>query len=82
MQSKTSGLNIFANSFTPGASSRMTFRGYRSFNKNNNGPLILLNGIPFNNNELGNGTAGTDQSNRLIDIDPHFIEDIEFIKEE
>ncbi len=78
MQSKTAGLNIFANSFTPAASSRMTFRGYRSFN-NSNEPLILLNGIPFNNNELGNGTAGTDQSNRLIDIDPHFIEDIEFI---
>lgn len=78
MQSKLAGLNIFANSFTPGASSRMTFRGYRSIS-NSNEPLLLLNGVPISNVELLNGFAGTDQSNRLIDLDPHFIENIEFI---
>ena len=78
MQSKLSGLNILANSYSPGASSRMNFRGYRSV-LNSSEPLILLNGIPCNNSEFLNGAGGTDQSNRLIDLDPHFIENVEFI---
>ena len=78
MQSKLPGLNILANSYTPGASSRMNFRGYRSV-LNSSEPLILLNGIPINNSEFLNGIDGTDQSNRLIDLDPHFIENVEFI---
>lgn len=78
LQSKITGLNIFANSYTPGASSRMIFRGYRSAN-NSNQPLILLNGIPLDNSEFLNSTYGPDQSNRLIDIDPKLIESVDFI---
>ena len=79
MQSKLAGLSISANSYTPGASSRMLLRGFRSF-RNNNQPIVLFNGLPINNSEWNNSIGHTDQSNRLIDIDPNFIESIEVVK--
>lgn len=79
LQGRTAGLNVYANSYSAGASSKITFRGNRSL-QNSNQPLILFNGIPINNDEWNNGTAGTDQSNRFIDIDPHLIESIDFTK--
>ncbi len=77
LQGRTAGLNVYANSYTAGASSKITFRGLRSI-QNSNQPLILLNGMPINNTEWGNGRGGTDQSNRLIDIDPMMVESIDF----
>jgi len=77
MQSKSPGLNITANSYSPGASSRITFRGLRSFS-NSNQPLILLDGLPIDNSEWNASTFGVDQSNRLIDIDPNIVESIDF----
>ena len=77
IQSKSPGLNITANSYTPGASSRITFRGLRSFS-NSNQPLILLDGLPIDNSEWNASSSGVDQSNRLIDIDPNNIETIDF----
>ena len=79
MQSKIAGLSISANSYSPGASSRIMMRGFRSINGNNQ-PLILLNGMPIDNSEWNNTLRHTDQSNRLLDIDPKFIESIEVIK--
>jgi len=79
MQSNFAGLSVSANAFTPGASSRISMRGYRSFHGENQ-PLILLNGMPIDNSEWNNTFAGTDKSNRLLDIDPNLIKSIEVIK--
>ena len=79
MQSKSPGLQINANSYTPGASSSIVLRGYRSI-LGSNEPLIILDGMPIDNIEWGNGLGGVDQSNRLIDINPNDIESIELIK--
>lgn len=79
LHGKDAGLYIRANSFTPGASSRMTFRGFRSFYGDNQ-PTLLWNGIPLDNAEWNNGLAGTDQSNRLMDLDPTALQDISMIR--
>lgn len=79
MQTRTPGLHVNANAFTPGASSSTILRGYRSF-LGNNEPLIILDGIPIDNSEWDNNNFGVDQSNRLIDINPNDIESIEIIK--
>ena len=78
LQGRTAGLNVYANSYSAGGSTKITFRGLRSI-QNSNQPLILLNGMPFNNTEWGNGRGGTDQSNRFMDIDPQMVESIDFL---
>ena len=79
IQNQIAGLTINSNSYSPAASTSMILRGYRSFYGDNQ-PLILLDGLPINNAEWNNGTSGTDQSNRLMDIDPNSIESVELIK--
>ena len=79
LQSQSTGLIISANSYSPGASSKIIIRGHRSI-MGNNQPMILLNGMPIDNSEWNNIDGGSDQSNRLIDLDPNFIETIEVIK--
>ena len=79
MQSQTAGLIVNANSFTPGASTSSILRGYRSL-LGNNEPLIILDGMPIDNSQWGKFSGGTDQSNRLIDLNSNDIESIEVIK--
>lgn len=79
MQTKTPGLLVNANAFTPGASSSTILRGYRSIIGENE-PLIIFDGMPIDNSNWGSEVGGVDQSNRLIDINPNDIESIELIK--
>jgi len=79
LQAKAAGLSINANSYTPGASSLILMRGFRSF-RNSNQPSIFLNGLPINNSEWNNVLNGTDQSNRFMDIDPNAIESVQLLK--
>ena len=39
-----------------------------------------MDGVPIDNSESGNGTAGVDQSNRAIDINPNDIESLTVLK--
>lgn len=78
LQNQTTGLSISANSYAPGASTRMILRGYRSF-LGDNQPLILLNGLPYDNSEWNYRSGGTDKSNRLLDLDPSTIASIEVV---
>jgi len=75
-QGQNVGLYVWANSFTPGASSRMTYRGQRSFYGDNQ-PIVFWNGIPLDNSEWNNTLGGSDQSNRLMDMDPSAIQNLE-----
>ncbi len=79
MQSQVAGLSVLANTYSPGGSSRILLRGNRTIHGDNQ-PLILLNGIPIENSEWNNGTGHTDQSNRLMDIDPNTIQSIDITK--
>jgi len=76
---KVSGVQITSSSGQPGASSRIVIRGNSSL-LGNNEALIILDGIPINNDQTGNPTGGGNGTSRLSDIDPNTIESINVLK--
>ncbi len=82
MSGKVSGMNITPSSGMPGASTKITIRGSRSFTGNNT-PLYVVDGMPISSTaELSTGSSvtGTDYANRALDIDPNDIESINILK--
>lgn len=79
VQNSNSSLIINNNSGSPGASISAILRGRKSY-LNSYSPLIILDGLPIDNSEWNNNLRGTDQSNRLIDINPFDIESMKIIK--
>jgi TonB-linked SusC/RagA family outer membrane protein len=54
LQGKVSGVNVSAPASGPGGSSKIRIRGQSSFGGDNS-PLIVVNGIPINNNAVSAG---------------------------
>jgi len=79
LNSKVAGVQVTSSSGSPGASSNIVIRGSKSITGSNN-PLFVVDGVPISNDEIGNGTAGVDQSNRAIDINPNDIASITVLK--
>lgn len=82
LQGKVSGVDITPSSGMPGASSKITIRGSRSFTGNNT-PLYVVDGMPISSTsdmDTFNSVTGADYSNRAIDIDPSDIESINILK--
>ena len=75
---KVSGVQITSSSGTPGSSSRIVIRGNSSIYGDNQA-LIVLDGIPINNDETGNLNSGPG-TNRLADIDPAIVESMNVLK--
>ncbi len=75
---KVSGVQITSSSGSPGSSSRIVIRGNSSIFGNNQA-LIVLDGIPINNDETGNLNSGPG-TNRLADIDPSIVESMNILK--
>ncbi|MEO7991943.1 MAG: SusC/RagA family TonB-linked outer membrane protein [Chryseolinea sp.] len=76
---KVSGVQITSSSGAPGSSARIVVRGATSIYGNNQA-LMVVDGVPVNNDEsglLGEGYAG---SSRSIDIDPATIENVNVLK--
>ena len=85
---KVTGVNITSSSGAPGGGFALRLRGISSINGNNQ-PLIIVDGVYINNVEIPSGlrfasgaNRGNEEnsSNRLADIDPNDIEDIEILK--
>lgn len=86
LQGKVSGVDITPSSGMPGASSRITIRGARSFTGDNT-PLYVIDGMPISSSsDIDTDTrntgsvAGADFANRSVDIDPNDIESINILK--
>ena len=82
LQGKVSGVDITASSGMPGASSKITIRGSRSFTGDNT-PLYVVDGMPIASTadeDTYNSTSGTDFANRAVDLDPNDIESINILK--
>ena len=82
MSGKVSGLNILPSSGMPGASTKITIRGSRSFTGNNT-PLYVVDGMPISSTadmSTGDSVTGSDYANRALDIDPNDIESINILK--
>ncbi len=82
MQGKVSGVDIISSSGMPGASSKITIRGSRSFTGDNT-PLYVVDGMPIASTadvSTGSSVSGTDFANRAVDLDPNDIESINILK--
>ncbi|WP_299258345.1 SusC/RagA family TonB-linked outer membrane protein [uncultured Aquimarina sp.] len=85
---KVTGVNITASSGAPGGGFALRLRGISSINGNNQ-PLIIVDGVYINNVEIpsglrfaSGGNRGNEENsgNRLADLDPNDIENIEVLK--
>ncbi len=89
LSGKIIGANIVQNSGAPGGGISIKMRGISSINGSSE-PLYIIDGIIVNNSQFGNGAgsaafsaAGTNQdqtTNRMSDINPADIENIEILK--
>lgn len=79
LKGQVSGLSVSSSSGIPGTAVYGRIRGNNSI-LNNNGPLIILDGLPVNNDTWGYGVGGVDLPNRLIDINPDDIESVKVFK--
>ena len=82
LSGKSSGVQITRSSGSAGGGSRILIRGATSM-VGNNQALIIIDGVRTNNETLnaqGGGTAGTAQSNRLMDLNSEDIESVSVLK--
>ncbi|MEN0052769.1 MAG: SusC/RagA family TonB-linked outer membrane protein [Mucilaginibacter sp.] len=88
LAAKATGVSVVSSSGTPGASSKVILRGPATF-QGDNQPLIVVDGVPINNdvnyvnagdNPYDNRLAGAQLSNRAIDINPDDIESVSILK--
>lgn len=78
---KSSGVQVTRSSGSAGGGSRIVIRGATSM-VGNNQALIVIDGVRSNNETLNaqGATAGTAQSNRLMDLNSEDIENISVLK--
>ena len=82
LQGKVSGIEITPSSGMPGASSKITIRGARSFTGDNT-PLYVIDGMPVASTSdvsTGSSVTGSDFAARSLDIDPNDIESVNILK--
>lgn len=79
MTGKVSGVQITNSTGTPGGSARIVIRGATSL-LGNNQALIVMDGVPINNDETGATPDGGPGTDRLSDIDPSTVESINVLK--
>jgi TonB-linked SusC/RagA family outer membrane protein len=84
---KVAGVNVTTPSSGPGGSSKIRIRGQSSFGGNNS-PLIIVNGVPINNNAVSGGYqnaenpsgGSSDQGDGLQSINQDDIESLTVLK--
>jgi TonB-dependent SusC/RagA subfamily outer membrane receptor len=82
LQGKVAGVNITGSSGAPGSATRITIRGNSSL-LGNNQPLIVIDGIPYDNSEYRTNlglSGGGAYSNRMADIDPNNVKSITVLR--
>ncbi len=79
LNAKVAGVNVTSSTGVPGASASVRIRGANSISRTTQ-PLFVIDGVPIDNNEVGNGVGGVDQSNRAIDINPNDIANLTVLK--
>lgn len=79
LSAKASGLNVTSASGDPGAGARITIRGAKSI-QGDNQPLIVIDGSPVSNETFGSGVGGVQQQSRLNDLNPEDVASIEVLK--
>ncbi len=79
IQGKVANVEITSASGEPGAATYIRIRGAHSITGGTQ-PLIVVDGSPVTNQEVGVGVGGVTQMNRASDINPKDIESIDILK--
>ncbi|MEO7767951.1 MAG: SusC/RagA family TonB-linked outer membrane protein [Ferruginibacter sp.] len=82
LQGKVAGVDIRSGQGTPGAATRIQIRGNSSFFGDNQ-PLIIVDGVPFSNDQVSTGgtlTGGGAYGSGISDIDPNDIASMNILK--
>ena len=80
LRGRAAGMNVTANSASPGSSLDIAIRGGLSGQR----PLIVIDGVPqlhTNTVSSGTGYSGSDKDNGLINLNPDDIETINILKD-
>lgn len=80
LQGKVAGLNVVRRSGTPGLGASMFLRGYTSLNSSNQ-PLIIVDGIVYDNTDFGISLLSGHVDNPLANLDLKDIDNITVIKD-
>jgi len=76
---KTSGLKITRSSGDPGAGAYIQIRGQNTITGSSS-PLIVVDGVPVSNTNVGGATDGVTQQSRLNDFNPEDIAKVTILK--
>ncbi|MEI7581855.1 SusC/RagA family TonB-linked outer membrane protein [Runella sp.] len=82
LSGKVAGVNIQGSGGAAGGATNITIRGNSSLS-NNNQPLFVVDGVPFDNSSFntdGGFSAGSTFTNRAFDLDPNNIESMTVLK--
>jgi TonB-linked SusC/RagA family outer membrane protein len=82
LQGKVAGVDIRSSQGTPGAATRIQIRGNSSFFGSNQ-PLIIVDGIPFSNEQVTTSdqtSGGTAYSSGIANLDPNDIASMNVLK--
>jgi TonB-linked SusC/RagA family outer membrane protein len=81
LAAKAPNVAVTSSSGDPGSSAHIQIRGITSIESSDGQPLIVIDGVPVDNSTLGGGNGNPlFAPNRLIDINPSDIENIEILK--
>ncbi len=79
LSAKAPGLNVTSTGGDPGSGARIVIRGSKTI-QGDNQPLIVVDGVPVSNENIGQGVGGVQQQSRLNDINPEDIASVEILK--
>ncbi len=81
LEGKVAGLDISPPSSGAGSSTKIRLRGQSAFSGANNSPLIVINGLPMDQDARGaNGNASIDLGDNMQQINPDDIESMTVLK--
>lgn len=80
LQGRVSGLNVIRRSGTSGIGANLFLRGFNSINATNQ-PLIVLDGMIYDNNSYGSSLIGGHVNNPLQYIDMKDIDNLTIVKD-
>ena len=78
LSSKAAGVVVTSASGEPGAGATITIRGIKTL-QGDGQPLFVIDGMPVDNSAQST-TGGATTSNRLVDLNPSDVENIEILK--
>ncbi|UYZ59225.1 SusC/RagA family TonB-linked outer membrane protein [Hymenobacter latericus] len=80
LQGRASGVQVNANSGTPGGGVTVRIRGNNSISASSD-PLYVVDGVPINIGSYSNVGVGNQQLNAISDLNPNDIASIEILKD-